>query len=180
MCGICGWIGAPPDTELLADMVGALAHRGPDGEGSIAGDRVSLGMRRLAIVDVAGGQQPIANEDGSVVVVFNGELYNHRALRAELQARGHHFATGSDAEVLVHLWEERREGLLDALRGMFAFALWDRRDGTVLLVATGSVSNRSTSPTCPEVVSCSPPNSAAYCATPPSVASPTPPRSTIS
>lgn len=133
MCGICGWVGAPADSERLDAMVEALTHRGPDDRGTIAGDQVSLGMRRLSIVDRAGGRQPLANEDGSVVVVFNGELYTHRELRRGLEARGHHFRTSSDAEVLVHLWEEHREDLLQHLRGMFAFALWDRRDDTVLL-----------------------------------------------
>lgn len=125
MCGICGWAGeAAP--EILDAMTAALVHRGPDGLGRWLAPGVALGMRRLAIVDVAGGCQPFFNEDGRLAVVFNGEIYNHRALRAELEALGHRFRSGhADGEVLVHAYEAWGEAFLDRLRGMFALALWD-------------------------------------------------------
>ncbi len=129
MCGIAGFVG-PGDREDLARMTAALAHRGPDGEGTFVdeADRVFLGHRRLAIVDVAGGHQPMWNEDGQVGVVFNGEIYNHGELRAALIARGHRFASDhSDTETLVHGWEEWGQDLPLRLNGMFAFAILDRR-----------------------------------------------------
>src|SRR5262245_25373794 len=109
MCGICGTIAlgsAPPDPTRLSPMLAALRHRGPDTEGSWSCDRVCLGVRRLKVIDLETGDQPIANEDGSVRVVFNGEIYNYRDLTRRLVARGHRFRTRSDTEVLVHLWEE--------------------------------------------------------------------------
>jgi asparagine synthase (glutamine-hydrolysing) len=112
-------------------MVAALKHRGPDGQVVHVDGPVGLGHARLAIIDLAGGRQPLANEDGSVVVVCNGEIYNYRELRERLVRRGHAFRTHSDCEVLVHLWEERGRGMLDDLRGMFAFALYDRRHGVL-------------------------------------------------
>jgi asparagine synthase (glutamine-hydrolysing) len=116
-------------------MCAAMHHRGPDDEGVHTDGEtgVSIGMRRLSIIDVEGGHQPICNEDRSVWVVCNGEIYNHPRLRAELQRRGHRFATSSDTEVLVHLYEEYGEDLVQALDGMFAFALWDERRGRLLL-----------------------------------------------
>lgn len=114
-------------------MTDALRHRGPDGEGFHAEPRLALGHRRLAIVDLAGGAQPMATEDGSVVVVFNGEIYNHGALRRELEALGHRFRTRSDTEALLHGWREWGDGLPARLNGMFAFALWDRGRATLLL-----------------------------------------------
>lgn len=137
MCGIAGILYAdsqqPVDAQLLSRMTASLAHRGPDGQGMWQDVGIGLGHRRLAIIDLSGGQQPITNEDGSVVAVFNGEIYNYRELRRELESRGHVFATHSDTEVLVHLYEERREHLVDRLRGMFAFAIWDRRQRSLLL-----------------------------------------------
>lgn len=137
MCGIAGFVRRegvhPADREVLGRMMRAIAHRGPDDEGAWTGQGAFLGHRRLSIIDVAGGRQPIASEDGRIVVVFNGEIYNHHALREELQARGHVFSTRSDTEVLVHLWEDGREGMLGRLNGMFAIALWDSRDRTLLL-----------------------------------------------
>jgi asparagine synthase (glutamine-hydrolysing) len=137
MCGITGWLtrsGAPGGSrERLARMCDAMRHRGPDAEGLWLEGPVALGMRRLAVIDVAGGQQPIANEDGTIHVVFNGEIYNHAALRDDLVARGHRLATRSDTEVLVHLYEEHGEGFLAHLTGMFAIALWDARRGRLLL-----------------------------------------------
>jgi asparagine synthase (glutamine-hydrolysing) len=114
-------------------MGARIAHRGPDAEGFWAEPGLGLVHRRLSIIDVEGGDQPIGNEDGSVQVVFNGEIYNFQELRAGLQARGHRFRTRTDTEVLVHLYEERGEGMVERLRGMFAFALWDRVRRSLLL-----------------------------------------------
>ena len=134
MCGIAGTVGPGNVAEAqVLRMCDAIRHRGPDDWGTFVEGGVGLGMRRLSIIDLAGGHQPIANEDGSVVVVFNGEIYNHEALRRELIAGGHHFRTRSDTETLVHLYEDEGEGFLSRLRGMFAFALWDRRRGRLLL-----------------------------------------------
>jgi asparagine synthase (glutamine-hydrolysing) len=128
MCGIVGMVGPGAGAEAeLARMCDAIRHRGPDDWGTFAEEGVGLGMRRLSIIDLAGGHQPIANEDGSVQLVLNGEIYNHEALRRELVARGHSFRTRTDTEVLVHLYEDEGERMLQRLRGMFAFALWDRR-----------------------------------------------------
>ncbi|HEV3446672.1 MAG TPA: asparagine synthase (glutamine-hydrolyzing) [Gemmataceae bacterium] len=137
MCGIAGVFYADPARPvahtLLQAMGDSLAHRGPDAEGFWKGPGIGLVHRRLSIIDLAGGDQPIANEDGSVQVIFNGEIYNYRALRQDLEKRGHHFGTQSDTEVLVHLYEEQGENLVGLLRGMFAFALWDERRRRLLL-----------------------------------------------
>ena len=136
MCGIAGILhldGRPVAPERLRAMTAAIAHRGPDDEGFYFGAGVGLGMRRLAIIDLAGGRQPIASEDGSVVVVLNGEIYNFRELRRRLEARGHRFATATDTEVIVHLYEEMGDGCVEWLRGMFAFALWDARRRRLLV-----------------------------------------------
>jgi asparagine synthase (glutamine-hydrolysing) len=137
MCGIAGiWYAdaaRPLERERLQRMAGAIRHRGPDGEGCFVEPGIGLAHRRLSIIDLAGGQQPLSNEDGSIQVVFNGEIYNYRALRATLEAKGHRFTTHSDTEVLVHLYEERGPKLVDALRGMFAFAIWDRPRRQLLL-----------------------------------------------
>jgi asparagine synthase (glutamine-hydrolysing) len=130
MCGISGIYqpaGAPIEPETILAMTSAIRHRGPDDEGFYVADRIALGMRRLSIIDLEGGKQPITNEDGSVVVVFNGEIYNYRELREELRARGHKFASAGDTEVIVHLYEEFGEDCVHRLRGMFAVALWDSR-----------------------------------------------------
>ena len=130
MCGIVGILGSPSrpvDDAVLRSMNDSLWHRGPDDEGFLVQDRVGLGMRRLSIIDVAGGRQPIHNEDKSVWAVFNGEIYNHDDLRDDLQRRGHHFYTKSDTETLVHLYEEYGDAGVTRLRGMFAYALWDER-----------------------------------------------------
>jgi asparagine synthase (glutamine-hydrolysing) len=133
MCGICGFVNYKND-ELLRGMAARLAHRGPDEDGFFSdGERVSLGMRRLKIIDLATGSQPISNESGTVTVVFNGEIYNFKELREELEGRGHRFRTASDTEVLVHLYEEHGADFPKYLRGMFAFALWDSREGLLLL-----------------------------------------------
>jgi asparagine synthase (glutamine-hydrolysing) len=130
MCGIYGILGlkgpVPYEAGLLDQMGGAIAHRGPDDQGAYVDSHLLLGMRRLSIIDVAGGHQPIANEDGTLVVVCNGEIYNYRELRRELQARGHRFSTQSDTEVIVHLYEEVGDRFLEKIEGMFGLALWDR------------------------------------------------------
>ncbi|MBA2671641.1 MAG: asparagine synthase (glutamine-hydrolyzing) [Gemmatimonadetes bacterium] len=138
MCGIAGFIGRAPGREggaELREMCDAIVHRGPDEAGYLTRPEsgLALGMRRLSIIDLAGGSQPIGNEDGSVQVVFNGEIYNYRELRAGLEKRGHRFSTHTDTEVLVHLYEERGDALVDELRGMFAFALWDESRERLLI-----------------------------------------------
>ena len=134
MCGIAGKIGSAPvrEAEILR-MCDAIAHRGPDDWGTFVEGGLGLGMRRLSIIDLAGGHQPLTNEDGTVVVVFNGELYNYESLYSELVAKGHRFSTRSDTEVLVHLYEDEGEQMVGRLRGMFAFAIWDRTRRRLLL-----------------------------------------------
>lgn len=131
MCGICGIYnytsGAPADAKKLRRSTDAMAHRGPDDAGHYLDGDLGLGNRRLSIIDLPGGHQPIANEDESVWIAFNGEIYNYRELHAGLAARGHVFRTVSDTEVILHLYEERGVDCLEALRGMFAFALWDKK-----------------------------------------------------
>ncbi|HET7756422.1 MAG TPA: asparagine synthase (glutamine-hydrolyzing) [Steroidobacteraceae bacterium] len=135
MCGICGVAGGDPAAgrELVARMCAAMVHRGPDDEGTAQVDGVTLGVRRLSIIDVEGGHQPITNEDGTAWVVQNGEIYNHLELRDELAARGHVFATRSDTEVLVHAYEEWGQSMVTRLNGMFAFAVYDRRTRVLFL-----------------------------------------------
>ncbi|MGH3084647.1 MAG: asparagine synthase (glutamine-hydrolyzing), partial [Gaiellaceae bacterium] len=121
MCGICGLAtrGGPVDPERLRAMSATLVHRGPDSDGHLVDGPVGLAARRLSIIDLETGDQPIANEDGTVQVVHNGEIYNYRELRAGLEHAGHRFATRSDTEVLVHLYEEHGDGFVERLRGMF-------------------------------------------------------------
>ena len=137
MCGIAGFAGWPLGAEeagrTVRAMCDAIVHRGPDDSGYFIAPEVALGMRRLSIIDVAGGQQPIGNEDGSVQVVFNGEIYNHHELRRDLVARGHRFRTRSDTETIVHLYEEIGDDFVGRLRGMFAIALWDARAQRLVL-----------------------------------------------
>jgi len=137
MCGIFGLFNTdastPADVRVLDRMGDVLAHRGPDGGGVYTDHGFGMGMRRLSIIDLKTGDQPLANEDGSVWVVFNGEIYNYRELTAELLAKGHRFATASDTEVLVHLYEEHGEACVDRLRGMFAFAIWQPSRRTLFL-----------------------------------------------
>ena len=137
MCGISGIVDIVArrsiDPDRLARINGRLAHRGPDGEGRHLAAGIGLGHRRLAIIDLEGGKQPLYNETGDVVVVYNGELYNFAALRDELIRRGHRFATRSDTEVIVHAWEEWQEACVHRFRGMFAFALWDETRQTLFL-----------------------------------------------
>ena len=137
MCGIAGFAGWPLGAEEAARtvraMCDAIVHRGPDDCGYFVAPEIALGMRRLSIIDVAGGQQPIGNEDGSIQVVFNGEIYNHHDLRRDLVARGHRFHTKSDTETIVHLYEEMGADCVTRLRGMFAIALWDARTKQLVL-----------------------------------------------
>ena len=136
MCGICGlasFNGGPVEPALLEAMNETLVHRGPDSGGTFVDGPVGLAARRLAIIDLAGGDQPISNEDGTMWVVQNGEIYNYRELRAELERKGHRFATRSDTEVLVHLYEEHGTKFVERLRGMFAIALWDGRERRLVL-----------------------------------------------
>ena len=136
MCGICGSLhlgGGPVDAGPVRAMLAGMAHRGPDAEGLLEAPGIAAGIRRLAVIDVAGGGQPIANEDGTVEVIFNGEIYNYRELRATLEARGHRFRTSSDTETLVHLWEEHGPAMLERLNGMFALCVHDRRSGESFL-----------------------------------------------
>ena len=132
MCGIAGAVGR--DAELLARrMTRALVHRGPDDDGFMNADRISLGFRRLSIVDIAGGQQPIPNETGDVTLICNGEIYNSPELRQSLSAAGHKFRTHTDVEVILHLYEEFGRDCVRHLRGMFAFAIWDARTQSLFL-----------------------------------------------
>jgi asparagine synthase (glutamine-hydrolysing) len=138
MCGIAGWINlenksSQNDEAVLHAMCERMKHRGPDSEGLWVDERLALGMRRLSIIDLATGEQPVYNEDKSVVVVMNGELYNFREVRQELEKRGHKFETQTDTEILPHLYEEYGEAMLDEINGMFAFALWDKRREKLLI-----------------------------------------------
>jgi len=136
MCGIAGFLspdGERADRRLLERMVATLRHRGPDATGYHVDGRLALGVARLRVVDLETGDQPIGNEDGTVHVALNGEIYNFPQLQTALRGLGHRFVTRSDTEVLVHAWEEYGEHCLDQLDGMFAFALWDRRREQLLL-----------------------------------------------
>ncbi|MDE3018888.1 MAG: asparagine synthase (glutamine-hydrolyzing) [Nitrospirota bacterium] len=133
MCGICGLVGQG-DASVLARMMRRLEHRGPDEQGMHQEPGIRLGMQRLRVIDPQGGRQPMSNETGTVWVVMNGEIYNYRELRRELIAKGHRFTTNCDTEVLVHLYEQEGEAGVQRLRGMFAYALWDRERSRLLLV----------------------------------------------
>src|SRR6266478_6874164 len=137
MCGITGIFefdsGQAISRELIHRMNETLRHRGPDDEGIFVGPGIGLGHRRLSIIDVAGGHQPISNEDGTVWVLLNGEIYNYPELRRELHSRGHHFRTRCDTEAIAHLYEEWGEECVAKLRGMFAMAVWDGRQRKLLL-----------------------------------------------
>ena len=148
MCGITGAVWTDPqlaiEPPVLARMTEVLRHRGPDDGGSYASDfrlrppyeampGVALGFRRLSIIDVAGGRQPLANEDGSVWIVFNGEIYNFSELRHRLEGAGHHFQTHSDTETIVHLYEDEGPDCFRHLNGMFAVAVWDARQRRLVL-----------------------------------------------
>ena len=137
MCGIAGIYrfasGRPVDGAVLDRMTDVLAHRGPDGRGTHVNGDLGLGHRRLAIIDLSdAGAQPMANEDGSLRLVFNGEIYNFSELRERLESRGHRFSTRSDTEVIVHLYEDYGDDCLRHLRGMFGLAIWDKRQQRLL------------------------------------------------
>jgi asparagine synthase (glutamine-hydrolysing) len=137
MCGICGKLNFDHhrlvDPTLMTRMCGTIRHRGPDDEGTYIQGHVGLGMRRLSIIDLSTGHQPLSNEEGTVWIVFNGEIYNFQSLHEDLLKRGHRFTTQTDTEVIVHLYEEFGTDCLSKLRGMFAFAIWDSRTETLLL-----------------------------------------------
>src|SRR2546429_3939973 len=137
MCGIAGVVSTTRESNiteaLVHHMCNQIVYRGPDAEGLYVADGVGLGMRRLSIIDLSGGHQPVFNEDRSIWIVFNGEIYNFPELRPELEARGHRFYTNTDTEVIVHLYEELGAECVQKLRGMFAFALWDERRGKLLI-----------------------------------------------
>lgn len=134
MCGFCGFTGQVADREtVLREMTERITHRGPDSTGFYLDDVIAMGFRRLSIIDLEAGQQPLYNEDKSLVLMFNGEIYNYKGLRQELLEAGHTFATETDSEVLLHGFEEWGEELLPRLRGMFAFAIWNVREQSLFL-----------------------------------------------
>jgi asparagine synthase (glutamine-hydrolysing) len=137
VCGICGKLIFDPQAQvqssLMKTMADTIVHRGPDDEGYYLSGQVGFGFRRLSIIDLSTGRQPLSNEDGTVWIAFNGEIYNYQELRRDLLTKGHVFRTQSDTEVIVHLYEEHGEGCVEKLRGMFAFALWDERRKTLFL-----------------------------------------------
>ncbi len=137
MCGICGMVYNDKeraiDQSILKKMCDVITHRGPDDEGTYIHQNVGLGMRRLSIIDLSTGKQPISNEDGSIWIVFNGEIYNHKTVRTELETLGHRFKTQTDTEAIVHAYEEYGDSCVQRLNGMFAFAIWDNRNHTLFL-----------------------------------------------
>lgn len=150
MCGFVGFIDENDQTydhrATIVAMANAIAHRGPDSEGYFSDGRAALGFRRLAIIDLAGANQPLYNENRSLVLVFNGEIYNYQELRRQLIAAGHTFSTQGDAEVMLHGFEQWGEGVLDRLRGMFAFARIAQPQESFSARATPSASSPSTMP----------------------------------
>ena len=134
MCGICGFTGELENREtVLQKMTEVITHRGPDSDGFYSDDYIAMGFRRLSIIDLETGDQPITNESGNLVITFNGEIYNYKELRKELEGLGHHFSTTSDTEVLVHAFDEWEEEMLDRLRGMFAFAIYNKETKALFL-----------------------------------------------
>src|SRR5580700_1666746 len=134
MCGIAGYVEATAsDSSVIRAMTRAIRKRGPDDEGFFEAGAAHLGFRRLSVIDLAGGAQPIYNEDRSLVLVFNGEIYNFRELRAELVRAGHRFRSQGDSEVLIHGYEQLGTRMLEKLTGMFAFAIWDTRNQLLFL-----------------------------------------------
>src|SRR5512133_3689491 len=137
MCGIAGVVSSETsdyiEESTIQRMCQAIVHRGPDDQGIFVKGGTGLGMTRLSIIDLSGGHQPIFNEDRSIWIVFNGEIYNFQELRPELESRGHRFSTNSDTEVIVHLYEEMGADCVTKLRGMFGFALYDERHRRLLL-----------------------------------------------
>src|SRR5262245_49742143 len=136
MCGIAGWINLKPshnDEAVLHSMCETIIHRGPDSEGIWMDDTVALGMRRLSIIDLHTGDQPVMSEDRSVIAMVNGELYNFREVRADLEKRGHKFVTQTDVEIVPHLYQIYGEDFVDHINGMFAISLWDAKRKKLIL-----------------------------------------------
>ena len=134
MCGICGkYSPSGVKTEEINAMLDTIVHRGPDDSGCYVNANIGLGSRRLSIIDLETGNQPISNEDGTIWVIYNGEIYNYQTLRLQLEMKGHLFHTNSDTEVIVHLYEEMGDHCVEQLGGMFAFALWDEPQQKLLL-----------------------------------------------
>ena len=150
MCGICGVVlrdrNAVVSPEVIERMSDSIVHRGPDDSGQYLNGRVGFGFRRLSIIDLAGGHQPMANEDETIWIVFNGEIYNHAEHRQLLMSRGHRFRTRADTEAIVHLYEEHGRTCPQALRGMFGFAIWTRSANRCSSRETGAASSRSSTP----------------------------------
>ena len=138
MCGIAGYISEKkPTKKIIKAMTDRIAHRGPDGEGFYLDDNIALGHRRLAIIDLTTGDQPIYNEEKDVIVVLNGEIYNYQELREELKKKKHKFVTKTDTEVLVHGYEEWGHNLTKKLRGMYAFAIWNKKEQELYMARDG-------------------------------------------
>ena len=137
MCGIAGVLELTRqrhvDPRVITSMCDAIARRGPDDAGYHVQENVGIGMRRLSIIDVAGGRQPITNEDGTLTIVFNGEIFNYAPLQTELKRRGHRFKTHGDTETILHLFEEEGPACLRHLRGMFAIAIWNERTRSLFI-----------------------------------------------
>ena len=137
MCGICGVVNSDVENnvehQLLKKMCDVIYHRGPDDDGVYLNQNIGLGMRRLSIIDLATGKQPISNENKNVWIVFNGEIYNHKEVRQELESRGYKFSTNTDTEAIVHAYEEFGDKCVEKLNGMFAFAIWDQRKNELFL-----------------------------------------------
>lgn len=145
MCGIAGFMGQVENrADVIRNMTEVITHRGPDSDGFFTDDNISMGFRRLSIIDLGAGHQPIYNEDKSLVLTFNGEIYNYKDLRKELIAKGHKFYTDTDSEVLVHGFEEWKEDMLPKLRGMFGFAIYNTRIIHFLLPVTFLALSRCT------------------------------------
>jgi hypothetical protein len=183
MCGIAGILSFDGriDRDVLRRMTDALRHRGPDDEGfhidttPERGAGIGLGFRRLSIIDLEGGHQPMSNEDGTVWLIFNGEIYNFQDLRPDLERRGHIFRTRSDTETVVHLWEEYGPNCVDKLNGMYGFALWDAKRRRSSSPATAWARSRSIGPT-PDARSCLDPSSRRCCSIPTAAATSIPAR----
>ena len=134
MCGICGFTGMLENRdEVLKNMTEVITHRGPDSDGFYTDENINMGFRRLSIIDIDTGHQPIYNEDKTLVLTFNGEIYNYKKLRKKLIEKGHKFSTETDSEVLVHAFEEWQEDMLPKLRGMFGFAIYNTKDKSLFI-----------------------------------------------
>ena len=145
MCGIVGFVNSnsrAANREILERMNACIVHRGPDEDGFYVNENVALAMRRLAIIDLKGGQQPIFNENKSSVIVFNGEIYNFQEVKKDLESRGHQFYTNCDTEVILHLYDEYGADCVQHLRGMFALAIWDETRSNRLFIARDRVGKK--------------------------------------